>query len=124
LVRDLGQFLQKCKANGRKLILFIDANKDMTEGYMQRMLSSEDLGMRKVALSHHPSLPKTSTYMRGDQPGKKPIDGCWMTDDLPVEVAGWLAVHKCPGDHQVMMVDIDTKALLGESLIRISCPPA
>jgi hypothetical protein len=122
MVGDLGAFLKKCKANGERLVLFIDANEGMTNGHMQRMLSSEDLGMREAAMSCHPSLPKMSTYMH--QPGKNPIDGCWLTDDIPALSVGWLAVHKCPGDHRVMMVDIDANILLGENILRIIRPPA
>jgi hypothetical protein len=43
---------------------------------------------------------------------------------LPVDMAGWLAVHKCPGNHCIVMIEIDTKALLGDDLLWITWPPA
>jgi hypothetical protein len=52
------------------------------------------------------------------------VDEVWVTDDLPVDMAGWLAVHKCPGDHRIIMIEINTKALLGDDLLRITRPPA
>ena len=61
--------------------------------------------------------------MQGDRPGKVPIDGCWVMDDLYKIAAGWLAVHKCPGDHQIQMIDINAKVLLGENLLQIVQPP-
>ena len=66
----------------------------------------------------------TSTFMQGDRPGKVPINGCWVMDDLSKIVAGWLAVHKCPGDHQIQMIDINAKVLLGKNLLQIVWLPA
>lgn len=92
MVRDLGAFLKKCKANGERLVLFIDANEGMTNGHMQHMLSSEDLGMREAAMSCHPSLPKMLTYMH--QPGKNPIDGCWLTTTFLLYLwDGWQSIN-------------------------------
>ena len=41
MVRDLGQTLRKWQEDGESLVLFIDANEDMTNGYMQWMLTVE-----------------------------------------------------------------------------------
>jgi hypothetical protein len=101
----------------------MDANKNMTNGHMERMLSSKDIGMRPVTLKNHPDLPLTPTYMRGLQPGWVPVDEVWVTDDLLVDMAGWLAVHKCPGNHRIIILEIDTKALLGDDLLQITRPP-
>ena len=105
-------------------MLFLDANEDMTNGYMQHMLSAEDLGMWEAVLSSHPTLPKTATYMKGNKLGKNPIDGVWLTDDIPSIASGWLAFHKCPGDHHIAMVDIDSRVLLGDDLLCIVRPQA
>jgi hypothetical protein len=102
----------------------MDANENMTNGHMERMLSSKDIGMRPVTLKNHPDLQLTPMYMRGLQPGWVPVDEVWATDDLPVDMAGWLAVHKCPGNHRVVMIEIDTKSLLGDDLLWITRPPA
>jgi hypothetical protein len=112
MVQDLSAFLCSCKANGDQISLFLDANEDMTNGYMQHMLLAEDLGMREAVLSSHPTLSKTATYMKGDKLGKNPIDGAWVTDDIASFSSGWLAFHKCPGDHQITMVDIDSQVFL------------
>jgi hypothetical protein len=101
----------------------MDANENMTNGHMERMLSSKDIGMRPVMLKNHPDLPLTPMYMRGLQPGRVAVDEVWVTDDLPVDIAGWLAVHKCPGNHHIVMIEIDTKALLGDDLLQITRPP-
>jgi hypothetical protein len=122
MVQDLVVFLCSCKANGDQIVLFLDANEDMTNGYMQHMLSAEDLGMREAVLSSHPIFPKMATYMKGDKLGRNPIDGVWLTDDIPSIASGWLAFHKCPGDHQIAMVDIDSRVLLCEDLLCIGCP--
>jgi hypothetical protein len=46
----------------------MDANENMTNDHMERMLSSKDIGMRPVTLKNHPDLLLTPTYMRGQQP--------------------------------------------------------
>jgi hypothetical protein len=86
------------------------------------MLSSEVIGMRPVTIKNHPDLPLTATHMRGSQPGQVLVDEVWATDDLPVDMAGWLAFHKCPGDHRVVMIKINTEVLLGDELLRITHP--
>jgi hypothetical protein len=88
------------------------------------MLSSEVIGMRPVTIKNHPDLPLTATHMRGSQPGLVPVDEVWATDILPVNMAGWLAFHKCPSDHHVVMIEINTEVLLGDELLRITRPPA
>ena len=66
MVQDLGEALCKWRGAGESLVLFINANKDMMDGYMQQMLLGEGLNMREVAMARHPHLPKTSTFMHGD----------------------------------------------------------
>jgi hypothetical protein len=127
MVHDLGDFLCSYKANGDHIMLFLDANVDMTNGYMQCMLSAEDMGMREAVLLRHPTLPKTATYMKGNKLGKNPIDGVWLTDDIPSIaslMSGWLAFHKCPGDHHIAMVDINSRVLFGDDLLHIVHPQA
>ena len=123
MVLDLGQALQKWRQEGESLVLLIDANDNMTDGYMQCMLSKEGLNMREVAISRHPRLPKTPTYLRGDRLGKVPMDGCWVMDDLPELRAGWLEADKGAGDHQFLVVEFDSKVLLGDHILWIVRPP-
>jgi hypothetical protein len=52
------------------------------------MLSAEDMGMWEAVLLSHPTLPKTATYMKGNKLGKNPIDGVWLTDDIPSIASG------------------------------------
>jgi hypothetical protein len=105
-------------------MLFLDANKDMTNGYMQHMLSAEDMGMWEAVLSSHPTFPKTARYMKGNKLGKNPIEGVWLTDDIPSIASGWLAFHKCPGNYHIAMVDINSRVLLGDDLLHIVHPQA
>jgi hypothetical protein len=76
--------------------------------------------MREAAIDKHPHLPKTPTFLRGDRLGRVPVDGCWITPDLATLKAGWLAVHKCPGDHRCPIIEIDSKVLLGDNMLRIA----
>jgi hypothetical protein len=50
--------------------------------------------------------------MQGSQPGRVPVDEVLVTNDLLVDKAGWLAFYKCPGNHHVLMIEIDSRVLL------------
>jgi hypothetical protein len=124
LIDDLRTLILKWKGDDIRVIIFMDANENMKNGHMQHMLTEEDIGLRPVTTSQHPDLPLTTTHKRGNQPGRVPVDEVWATDDLPLDKAGWLAFHKCPGDHRVPMMEIDSRVLLGSNLICITHPPA
>ncbi len=122
--RDLGTSLRKWRDAGEKLIVFLDANEDVTNGSMQRLLTGDELNMREVAISQHPDLAPPASFQRGDRVGTTPLDGVFATNDVPAFKAGWLAAFRSPGDHRVPYLEVDTKALLGESLVRIVRPQA
>lgn len=125
MLRDLEQVLRRWRNDGDRIVLCIDMNDDMTNSPMQRMLSSEGLDMREAALARYPDLPKTSTYMKPNGTvGKRPLDGIWLTPDLPDAQSGWLSFPKSFDDHRTAIVDIDTKVLFGENVLKIVRPPA
>jgi hypothetical protein len=71
LIEDLKALILSWKGEGIKVLVFMDANKNMTNGHMERMLLSKDIGMRPVTLKNHPDLQLTPTYMRG-------LQAAWM----------------------------------------------
>jgi hypothetical protein len=68
LIEGLKALILSWKGEGIKVLVFMDANENMTNDHMERMLSSKDIGMRPVTLKNHPDLLLTPTYMRGQQP--------------------------------------------------------
>jgi len=124
MTRDLGEMLRKWRSEGDRLIVFLDANKDLTRGHMHQMLSRDGLLMREATRSRHPHLPKTGTFCRGDRVGRNPVDGCYLTPDLPEVLAGWIPTTEGPGDHRIPIVEFEEQVALGENMVRIVRPPA
>ena len=68
----------------------------------------------------HPHLPLLSTFMRGSHRGTKPIDGIWVSQDLPVAFSSWCSFAMSLGDHWAGVIDLDLVALIGEPCQKIS----
>ena len=98
----------------------------MLNGSFQSMLASPDLQMREATYQKHPDprWPKTATYYKGTSIGNFPIDGVWVTPDLPVDAATWLQFLPHLGDHRFNILDINAQMLVGDNLIKIVRPPA
>lgn len=69
-------------------------------------------------LVQHSNLPE------GLLPQPLPIDGAWVTPDLPLDAATWLEFLPHLGDHCFNVLGIKAQALVGENVLRIVCPPA
>jgi hypothetical protein len=118
LLQDLRALLIEWRQAGDRIIVFLDANEDMTAGPFQQMLTGNGLHMQEAVLMRYPD-PRwrtTATFQCGDRMGRFPIDGCFVTPDLDPDVATWLSASHCPGDHQFLMMDIKMEALVGENL--------
>jgi hypothetical protein len=93
LLRELRQQLISWRSAGDRLVVFLDANEDMTKGPYYNMLTGEGLNLQEAVTTRHPD-PRwctTATFKSGDRIGRFPIDGCFITPDLPTEAATWLA---------------------------------
>ena len=107
-------------------MVFIDANENTTNGPFHNMFVSPDIGMREAVVHRHPDprWQHTATYHKGDSLGKFPIDGVYATPDLPFDAASWLQFMPHLGDHRFAVLDIDSEALVGDSLLKIVRPAA
>jgi hypothetical protein len=126
LLRDLKQQLLTWRQSGERLIVFLDANEDTTSGGFHDMLTGNGLHMREAVLHRHPD-PRwrtTATFKSGDRIGRYPIDGCFVTPDLPTAAATWLAFERCPGDHRFCILDFNTAVLIGENILKVVRPAA
>jgi hypothetical protein len=126
LLQDLRQQLLLWRQAGECLIVFLDANEDMTSGPYQEMLTGQGLHMREAVTHLHPDPQwrTTATFKSGNQISCHPIDGCFVTTDLPTEAATWLAFERCPGDHQFSILDIKTDVLVGDNILKVVRPIA
>jgi hypothetical protein len=124
LLDDIQSQLQAWRQAGERLVVFIDANENTTNGPFHQMFGSPALQMREVVSHRHPD-PRwrhTATYHKGDSLGKWPIDGVYATPDLPFDAASWLQFMPHLGDHRFAVLDINLEALVGDSLLKIVRP--
>ena len=122
LLQDLRALLISWRQAGDRIIVFLDANEDMTSG----PFFHNGLHMKEAVFSKYPDprWRETATFQSGDRSGRFPIDGCFITPDLNPDAATWLAVSGCPGDHRFLIMDICMEALVGENLFRVVRPSA
>ena len=72
------------------------------------------LGLQESILSAHPTLLPPITFKQGNQVGKSPIDGVWMSANLHASAVSLCPFSLSPGDHQATLVDINLALLIGE----------
>jgi hypothetical protein len=126
LLEDLRTHLTTWRQNGERLLVFIDANEDSTNGPFHALFTGPDLHMREAISHRHPDprWPHTATYAKGDSLGKWPIDGAYVTPDIPVDAATWLQFIPSLGDHRFCVLDVNAQVLVGEDVLKIVCPQA
>jgi hypothetical protein len=79
------------------------------------------------AVTHQHPDPRwqhTASYQKGDIHGKWPIDGVYVTPNLPIKASTWLSFTPHLGDHRFAVIDVDSKALVGDDLLKIVRPQA
>ena len=112
MVNDLQDAVKKSITAGDQVIIMLDANEDIRDGYLQKKL--EETGLREANRYHH-GEDAPATYNRGS----KPIDGMFITPSLLDAVqCGYLAFGDAPGvgDHRVLWLDIPASILFGNNL--------
>jgi len=78
-----------------------------------------NLGLQESILAAHSTLLPPITFKRGNQEGKSPIDGVWMSATLYASAISLCPFSLSPGDHQAALVDIDLTLLIGEPHLSI-----
>jgi hypothetical protein len=92
LLADIWAQLHMWRQEGERLVVFIDANENMTDGPFHEMLTSPELQMHEAVSHRHPD-PRwkyTASYCKGSTLGKWPIDGVYATPDLHFSATTWL----------------------------------
>jgi hypothetical protein len=126
LLEDLCLQLLTWRQVGERLIVCIEANENMLTGPFHDMFTSPDLQFREAVTSRHPDphWSNTATYHKGDKLGKWPIDGVYVSPNLPVDASTWLQFQPHLGDHRFAVIDINSDALMGDALLKIVRPQA
>ena len=117
-VDDLSRQLQRWRAQGDRILLFIDANEHILLGPIAHRLRSDGIELCKVGHKFWPENMIPHTHADGSLP----IDGIFATPDLDVTNFLALSFHESVGDHRTMIVEITTSSAIGRFQGNIVCP--
>jgi hypothetical protein len=107
---DLLALLSKWREEGKRIIVYMDANEHVYKGAIGKALTdSEGLDMVE-AVQECNGAKLGATHFRGS----KPIDAIWATKDLEITNACAMPIGYGPGDHRMIVVDFTTVSLVGE----------
>ena len=109
--QDLSASLATWQAAGNSIIFMADINGDIRKTDLTAFCSTHSLW--EAVISAHPGLPTLATFRRGSL-GKSPINGIWVSQDLPVALSSWCSFQMSPGDHRAGIIDLDLITLIGE----------
>jgi hypothetical protein len=110
--------IRKWRAEGDRIILFMDHNEHMNDGALGKALSdSEGLNLQEV-IFQHTGAKTGATFFRGS----KPIDGLWASSNLEISNACVMPFGYGVGDHRAFILDITLESLIGENPTKIVCP--
>jgi hypothetical protein len=101
--------LSKWRADGNRLIVCLDANKDIYRKSLGKALTGTDILSMKEIVQEFTGRKVGSTYFRGS----KPIDGIWATTDVKISNACIMPVGYGIRDHRMFILDIVKLSLVG-----------
>lgn len=108
-VDDLSQQLKRWRAQGDRILLFIDANEHILRGPIATRLRSDDIELHEAGHRFWDHGSEPHTYVDGSLP----IDGIFATPDIDVTNFLGLSFHESVGDHRTMIVEITTSSAIG-----------
>ena len=112
---DLVKQLVAWRKQGDRLVVCIDANKDIYKKSIGKALvDNKELCMGE-AVGDFTGKKVGATFFRG----KKPIDGVWTTADVVITGACVMPAGFGIGDHRLFVLDFLASSLVGHDLIKI-----
>lgn len=106
-VSDLVQQLSTWIAAGDRILLFIDANEQVTDGPIYRALSG--INMKEITHKYWEPGIVPHTHISGT----KAIDGIFATHDIEVTGLLELSFDESVGDHRTMIIETSTASTIG-----------
>jgi len=110
-VDDITRQLKQWRAQGDRLLLFIDANEHVVRGPLARRLQADDISLREIGNTFWPDK-SAEPHTHAD--GSQPIDGIFSTPDIDITNFLALSFHESVGDHRTMIVEITTSSAIGK----------
>jgi hypothetical protein len=106
---DLGKLLKEWRAAGDRLIVCLDANKNIYTQALWKLLTNLE-GLRMIEVVGRYTGKKIGpTYFQG----QLLIDGIWTTPDVTVSNACIMPAGYGIGDHRLFIIDLHTASLVG-----------
>jgi hypothetical protein len=104
--------MEEWKTSGNLLILGMDANEDIRDGNVAKLM--ESMAMTEAILNQHSTKSPPATYNRNYQ--QQPVDGLWVTEGLEI-LRGYTEFGgSAPSDHRSLWVDFHYTELFGHSI--------
>ncbi len=105
---DLVSQLQQWREEGGRLIVCLDANKDIYKKSLGKSLTNIDGLAMKEVVGEFTGTPVGATFFRGS----KPIDGVWATLDITVCNASIMLASYGIGDHRLFVIDFASSNII------------
>ena len=116
--QDLIKQLQKWRAAGEKIILFMEHNKHMILGALGKALADRGrLDLREAIIQHMSKSPGAMFFR-----GSKPIDRLWVSSNIDISNACMMPFGYGVGDHCSFILDVPIELLVGIDPVKIVCP--
>jgi hypothetical protein len=107
--------LKKWKAEGDRLIVCLDANKDIYKKSIGKALMVPDGLSMKEIVGEFTGQKIGPTFFHGS----KLIDGVWATADIEISNACVMPAGYGIGDHCMFIVDLVQSSMIGETPCQI-----
>jgi hypothetical protein len=106
----LAKQIKKWVLMGNQIIIALDANDDLQDGSVKRMMARQ--GLREALLTRHRNSPTVPTFhMNFDG---KPIDGIFVTKGITLQAGGYYAFHEeVQSPHRALWIDISFENAFG-----------
>ena len=93
------------------IIIGLDANDDVRDSPVQRMLT--ELGLKEAILDMHPTDPPETNWRNSN---RKPIDGIFCTPGIEPTQGGYCAYKTViDSDHRTLWIDVPFTSVLGHN---------
>jgi hypothetical protein len=115
---DLLCQMKQWRKDGKRLILCLDANKNIYQGELGWQITElNGLGMKEVVGEFTARWLGVTHFC-----GSEPIDEVWTTGDITVTNAYMMPVGFGVGDHQLFVIDFATTTLVGSGSTTVVRP--
>jgi hypothetical protein len=103
--------LRKWRADGNRLIVCLDANKDIYKKSISKAQTGVNVLSMKEVVGEFTGRKVGPTFFRGS----KPIDGVWATADIKISNTYIMPAGYGIGDHCMFIVDLVLSSLIGKT---------